>query len=304
MHFTLLVNLTKKKRKKKKYFEFIFVTAILFHYSLKGRLYNCVRSLGLALPLPSRLITSVTCWQLKAISKNSATFGCWHTSVMNQTFHFIVVLLFFPTEPFPTAFPLQLPYPLQTDVPRLASTAVHQQKAVQPHTALQPQLSGPCPLQLCPCLPVSPGTQTKHSEEGLLQGNALWGSTSRQHLIASRASLIFNSVFFFQASVLLLLTIFQHLDHAVLSASLQGIDKKTSNCQLLQSHFSSFVQTQFGCQHIEIQNFFPNYLTLIWQPSGRDMVGVKPLVINHESPCLHTEPTRLKVSSYGMFRSS
>lgn len=260
MHYALLVNLTLKKK-----IELIFVTMILFQvsHSLKGRLYNCVRSLGLALPHPSRLITSVTCWQLKGISKNSATFRCWHTSVMNWTFHFIAALLFFPTEPFPTAFLLQLPCPLQTDVPRLASTAVRQQKAVQPHAALQPQLSSPRPLQLCPCLPAGPGTQTKHSEEGLLQGNAFWGSTSRQHLIASRAPLIFNSVIFFQASVLLLLlTIFQHLAHAVLFASLQGIDKKTSNCQLLQSHFSSFVQAQFGCQHIQIQNFFPN-LTVI-----------------------------------------
>lgn len=75
--------------------------------SLKGRLYNSVTSLVLVLTILSRLITSVTCWQLPAISKNSAISGSWNISVMNQTFYFILLLFFFPIRallPSPSSF--------------------------------------------------------------------------------------------------------------------------------------------------------------------------------------------------------
>lgn len=202
---------------------------------MKGRLYNSLTSLVLVLTFLARLIISLTCQQLIAVSKNSAILGSWNTSVMNQTFSFILLFLFVPI----TAFPFCL-YPAAFISSTKSCAPAAQHSWASAHGRLS---SCPAILWLHPS-PLEDRCHLADSREELLQshGMQLWGSTSRQHSTASRVLLISNVILL----LLLLLPIFQHLECAVLFASLKGAAKKTNNCRLLQSHTTGFMWTWFG----------------------------------------------------------
>lgn len=253
---------------------------------MKGRLYNSLTSLVLVLTLLSRLTISLTCQQLIAVSKNSAILGSWNTSVMNQTFSFILLFLFVPI----TAFPFCL-YPAAFISSTKSCAPAAQHSWASAHGRLS---SCPAILWLHPSL-LDDLCHLEDSREELLQKP--WNATLRINFKAAfnckQSATDFKCDFVAAAAA-------SHISTSGMCSSVCISERSSQKDQQLSItsiiHHCFYVNMVWPLAHTDPKLFlllFTSYLTA----ELRDRVGVKSLVINYESLCLHIEQICLKVSS-------